>query len=393
MSLGAAGGTLSLTYKPPATGTLAKATVPGVRLLGQITGGGNLTIAGGTAANNPVNGPYLYLLDNLTNNFTGSTTIRNATVINDAGVSAATNLLPATTVLTLANSAVFAFYGTGGATQTLAGLSGDGSAVIGTANTTTPASLTINPAANASLHIRRHHWRRESALARQQRQRRRGTIVDCQRTGDGGLQRQQNRQRRNDHRQRNTLSQQRIARGRRFRNGGRQRHPGGLRRDQCATVINGKISPAIGNSLSFANGLTLNAGATFVLQAGGGIAGSVQNVSNLTANGQLYLVPAALDSNTLNGSNSFQFLTWTGSGPAPGIQSNWTILGANIISWTGAADQSSWSNSGNWSGSNVSGGTVQAGISRRQRLWPRLPGSRRTIPIARSDARLQRGHK
>jgi fibronectin-binding autotransporter adhesin len=360
VSLGAAGGTLSLTYNPPATGNLTKATVPGVRLLGQITGGGNLTIAGGTVANNSVNSPYLFLLDNPANNFTGTTTIKNATVINDAGVSNATNLLPTTTALNLVNSGVFAFYGPGGATQTLAGLSGDGSGLIGTANTTTPATLTINPAANASytyggtigdVRVFTQGSNGTGGAALVLTFSGQGTEVLSGSKIDSGA---------------TTVASGTLSLGSGSLSGGGAVTVGingtlaGAGVINGPTVVNGCISPSLGNSLYFNNNLTLNTGATFVLQAGGGTTGSIQNVSNLTANGPLNLMPSAIDSDTFNGHNSFQFLTWTTSGPTPGVQSNWSVLGPNVISWTGAADQLNWSNSGNWSGSNVSGGTVQA---------------------------------
>ena len=146
ISIGAAGGTLGVLYT--ATGNINNSTTVGVRLTGQLIGSGGLTLTGGSGNNNSVTALYLFLLDGLSNNYTGGTTINNATVINDAGVDAV-NILPVTTVLTLANSAVFGFY-LGNATQTLAGLSGDGTTTIGTANTSTTASLTINPAANTS---------------------------------------------------------------------------------------------------------------------------------------------------------------------------------------------------------------------------------------------------
>ncbi len=79
------------------------------------------------------------------NNYTGNTTINNATVTNDSNIPLGVNLLPATTVLTLTNSAVFALW-QGNAAQTLAGLAGDSTTAIGTENNSSPSSLTINPA-------------------------------------------------------------------------------------------------------------------------------------------------------------------------------------------------------------------------------------------------------
>ena len=148
--LGPAGGTLNVSYA--ANGALTPTTsIFGVRLMGQFTGSGGLTFSGGTGANAPATAPYLFLLDSLSNNYAGNTTINNATVTNDVSLTTGTNLLPVTTVLTLTNSGVFGFYGSGGNdVQTLAGLSGDRTTSIGTENTGTAATLTINPAAGKS---------------------------------------------------------------------------------------------------------------------------------------------------------------------------------------------------------------------------------------------------
>ena len=69
----------------------------------------------------------------------------------------------------------------------------------------------------------------------------------------------------------------------------------------------------------------------------------------------------ALDGNaTLNGIESYTFLSWTTSGPAAGVQSNWAVGGASTITWAGTGNGVNWSNTANWSGVNVTGGTVQA---------------------------------
>ena len=72
------------------------------------------------------------------------------------------------------------------------------------------------------------------------------------------------------------------------------------------------------------------------------------------------LVPVSSDNSTFNGTTNFEFLTWAFNGPESGIQSNWTIYGSNIVTWTGSGDGLTWGSSGNWNGRNVTGGTVQA---------------------------------
>ena len=120
-----------------------------MKFSGQITGSGGLTITGGSGGNLPGTAPYLLVLDGLNNNYTGNTTINNATVTNDVNVNPAVNILPATTVLTLTNSAAFAIY-SGNASQTLAGLNGDKTSAVGTENNSSPTSLFIDPAAGAT---------------------------------------------------------------------------------------------------------------------------------------------------------------------------------------------------------------------------------------------------
>ncbi len=150
ISLGASGGTINIPFT--ATGAIDGATETGMVLFaGQITGSGGLTVNGGSGSNlgsgYNATAPYLLVLNSSNlNNYTGNTTINNATVTNDSNIPLGVNLLPATTVLTLTNSAVFALW-QGNAAQTLAGLAGDGTTAIGTENNTSPSSLTINPAA------------------------------------------------------------------------------------------------------------------------------------------------------------------------------------------------------------------------------------------------------
>ena len=94
----------------PGSGGLNGSTQTGVNFAGQITGSGGLTINGGSGGNLPATAPYLLVLDGNANNYTGNTTINNATVANDAVLDPGVNILPATTVLTLTNSAVYAYW-------------------------------------------------------------------------------------------------------------------------------------------------------------------------------------------------------------------------------------------------------------------------------------------
>ena len=128
-----------------------------------------------------------------------------------------------------------------------------------------------------------------------------------------------------------------------------------------ATVVNGSLSPSLSGPLSIANTLTLNGGSTFVLAASGGTVGSVQGVTTLNfGTGSVNLLAIALDGGgTLNGSSTYTFLTYA-SGPGPGVQTNWNVGGASTITWAGTGDGVNWVNIPNWSGLNVSGGTVTA---------------------------------
>jgi fibronectin-binding autotransporter adhesin len=148
ITLGASGGTMAIPFT--AGGSLDNQNTTGVKFSGSITGSGGLTIVGGSGSNLPATAPYLLVLNGGTlNNYTGNTTIINATVTNDAALGTAVNILPATTVLTLANSAVYAYY-KGTSSQTLAGLVGDSTTAVGTENNSSATSLTINPAAGTT---------------------------------------------------------------------------------------------------------------------------------------------------------------------------------------------------------------------------------------------------
>ena len=99
------------------------------------------------------------------------------------------------------------------------------------------------------------------------------------------------------------------------------------------TVVNGSIEPTVNTTgLNFAgNGnLTMNGGSTFVLQAHGGTVGVVQQVATFSYDANTDSVNLAAipqDNTTLNGANTFTFLTYN-SGPAAGVQSNWNMVSA-----------------------------------------------------------------
>ena len=76
-----------------------------------------------------------------------------------------------------------------------------------------------------------------------------------------------------------------------------------------------------------AGNLTMNGGSTFVLQASGNAVNTVQDVATFSydaSNGTVNLAVLPLDNTTLNGVNTYTFLTYT-TGPTTGVQSNWNI--------------------------------------------------------------------
>jgi fibronectin-binding autotransporter adhesin len=148
ITLGPSGGTIDIPFSAAGSPSPDNPPTAGVIYYGVISGSGGLTINGGSGGNNAATAPYLLVL-NAQNNYSGNTTINNATVTNDKNVNPALNILPPTTVLTLTNSAVFAYYN-GHASQTLAGLNGDNTTAIGTENNNTLTTLTIDPSAGTS---------------------------------------------------------------------------------------------------------------------------------------------------------------------------------------------------------------------------------------------------
>jgi autotransporter-associated beta strand protein len=127
-------------------------TTTGVKYAGAITGPGGLTVSGGAGVNDPATAPYLLILDGQANSYTGNTLIDNATVANDNAPTGG-NHLPATTVLTLVNNGVYSIYradANGITSQTLAGLVGDSTALLGTENNSAPTIFTINTATGTS---------------------------------------------------------------------------------------------------------------------------------------------------------------------------------------------------------------------------------------------------
>ena len=161
------------------------------------------------------------------------------------------------------------------------------------------------------------------------------------------------------------------------------------------TIVNGSLGPTPGNPLSISAALTLNNGAKFVLQGNSGVTGLVNSVTTLSysTTASLTLVPVSLDNNTLLGNSSYPFLSWTTSGPAAGVQSNWNITGPNIITWSGADDGVNWSDVANWNGLNLSGGLVRAtyvsGSSGPGSLYAYNMGSGTAGPMAASNVFIQ----
>ena len=143
MTLGAGGGTINVAAV--GTGNFAGNTETAVIYTGTISGG-NLSVTGPTPGNGTNSNANPYLLElGATNNYTGTTTINNATVsfLNSGG--GFSNTLPVTTVLTLQNYALF-LMNNGAANQTIAGLNGEATTGIGGMNTATLTTLTITPA-------------------------------------------------------------------------------------------------------------------------------------------------------------------------------------------------------------------------------------------------------
>ena len=142
--MGASGGTINVTTA--STGTFAM-NETSVQYDGVITGAGNLMVTGGSGTNSGTN-PYILELGGA-NNYTGTTTISNAVVGFVNGLTTYNNALPPTTVLNLINHGWFDM-NNGGSNQTLAGLNGDSTGVIGSTNGTSGDILAINPAAGQS---------------------------------------------------------------------------------------------------------------------------------------------------------------------------------------------------------------------------------------------------
>ena len=141
--LGTPGGTINVPFA--ATGSFTFNSETAVIYTGTISGG-NLTVTGGSGTNGTAN-PYLLELG-ATNNYTGTTTVNNATVafLNTAGATAI-NALPPTTVLNLVNNGWFVMNHSA-ANQTIAGLTGDATGQIGCTDAlaNSLSTLTITPA-------------------------------------------------------------------------------------------------------------------------------------------------------------------------------------------------------------------------------------------------------
>ena len=142
ITLGPSSGTVNIPNAM--TGTFATNEAAAI-FAGPITGSGGLTVTGGAGTNSSSN-PYLLELG-ASNTYTGTTTINNATVSfwNKAPTVAYPNALPATTVLNLVNNGWFVMCN-GAANQTIAGLMGDATGLLGTTNGGNPDLLTIVPA-------------------------------------------------------------------------------------------------------------------------------------------------------------------------------------------------------------------------------------------------------
>lgn len=156
ITVGASNGTINVPFAASGvidsgTSGTPPATIGYVKYSGVTSGAGGLTVTGGTGVNDPNGAPYLLVLNGQANTYAGPTVIDNATVTNDSAVTGG-NMLPATTVLTLQNNGVYAYWGNNNnaTTQTLGGLVGDATGQIGTENNGTVTTLTINTVTGAS---------------------------------------------------------------------------------------------------------------------------------------------------------------------------------------------------------------------------------------------------
>jgi autotransporter-associated beta strand protein len=144
--LGASGGTINVAVAGTQGATDFSATETAVQCFGNITGtsGGNLNITGGAGTNSGTT-PYLLELAGAST-YNGNTTVNNATVAIATTGGPFTNVLPSTTILNLINNGWF-ILDQSTSTQTIAGLTGDVTGVVGETNALTTNVLTIAPAA------------------------------------------------------------------------------------------------------------------------------------------------------------------------------------------------------------------------------------------------------
>jgi autotransporter-associated beta strand protein len=119
----------------------------------------------------------------------------------------------------------------------------------------------------------------------------------------------------------------------------------------------GVLSPSPAAPLTISNVLTMADGSVFALTASGGSV-SAANVASLAVLGTANLQINVLDAGTLAGGRH-TFLNWSSSGPAPGTQNNWNVVSAANATWAGGS-AGNWDTTANWSGYEVSGGTVVA---------------------------------
>jgi fibronectin-binding autotransporter adhesin len=149
MTLGASSGTINVNF--PATGVF-DTSENSVVYTAPIVGGGNLTVTGGSSPNTGVSG-QTYLIELGGNNtYTGSTTINNAVVAFYNSKVLFNNVLPTTTVLNLVNNAWFVLNNEA-AQQTVVGLNGDPTTIVGTTNSANPVVVTITPSAGLTANF------------------------------------------------------------------------------------------------------------------------------------------------------------------------------------------------------------------------------------------------